>query len=420
MPGKSYDSAYSATFRCSGIGGPSGKLEDRLATGTSSGLLDSNDHAQSAFKHAILKNYLPPFLTMTAKTAPGRRAVVMDGFAGRGRFEDGSPGSAELIMQAAEELRRIRSVATFFTEKDRASFRSLKAVVGEYADRGLLTQAFHGSAEDHLSRVVDAACGVPLFLFLDPCGAMLPFAHIEEVLKVQRPHPKPQTEVLLNFSAEFTRRTTGQLAKGQVDAPGVRRMDITCGTEKWRKVALEAYQASPDGTFGQVADVIAERYARRLANATGMSYVTVPVRRRLQHLPVYHLVFLTRSSYGVWVFADALGRARKEWLKTVGRLDDSGPLIALPGFSKSDDMLQRIDGDRSRAQEIVEACLRDLMRPRPRPLKLVKYPWQVFGSAYGIATDETVAVAVGALEQRGEITVWRPSGRVRDWRIGPA
>ena len=67
-----------------------------MATGTSAGLLDSNDHAQSMFKHAIIKNYMPPFLAMTGSTSDRRRVVVMDGFAGRGRYADGSPGSAEI------------------------------------------------------------------------------------------------------------------------------------------------------------------------------------------------------------------------------------------------------------------------------------------------------------------------------------
>ena len=65
-----------------------------MATGTSAGLLDSSDHAQSVFKHAIIRQYMRPFLAMTGSTSEQGRVVVMDGFAGRGRYPDGAPASA--------------------------------------------------------------------------------------------------------------------------------------------------------------------------------------------------------------------------------------------------------------------------------------------------------------------------------------
>jgi three-Cys-motif partner protein len=104
-----------------------------MATGTSAGLLESSDRAQSVFKHAIIRQYMPPFLAMTGSTARDRRVVVMDGFAGRGRYPDGTPASAELIMQSVRGLQRSRTVATFFAESDPKQYRELAAVVGEYA-----------------------------------------------------------------------------------------------------------------------------------------------------------------------------------------------------------------------------------------------------------------------------------------------
>lgn len=93
-------------------------MEANLATGTAAGLLDSSDHAQSIFKHAIIRRYVLPFLAMTGSTSDEGRAVVMDGFAGRGRYADGTPGSAELIMQAVRGLHGSRTVAAFFAETE--------------------------------------------------------------------------------------------------------------------------------------------------------------------------------------------------------------------------------------------------------------------------------------------------------------
>jgi three-Cys-motif partner protein len=372
------------------------------------------------FKHAILRHYLSPFLAMTGSTSDGRRLVVMDGFAGRGRYSNGTPGSAELILQAVQKLRESRTVSTFFAETDPDNYRALAAVVNEYSANGLVATALPGPAELHLASVVSAARGIPLFLFLDPCGAMLPFTQLAEVLKTQRRGVRPQTELLLNFSAEFTRRTAGQLAKGQVEAAGVKRMDVTCGTTRWREAAMNAHRASADGTFELAAETVVRGYARQLAQAAGMFQVTVPVRRRLRLQPVYHLVFLTRSRYGIWVFADALGKARQEWLQATGKLDDdSGPQQALPGLSKEDDMQYLVDNEKLRAQEIIEANLRGLVHSGPARLRLVDNTSIVFGKAYGIATDATVLAAVRALEGRRELALLEAPRRLREWVVGP-
>jgi three-Cys-motif partner protein len=395
-------------------------LEGRaLASGTSGGLLDSNDHAQSIFKHALLKHYMQPFLAMTGSTSAGRRLVVMDGYAGRGRYADGSPGSAEFILRAVESLRESRTVATYFAETDLDNYRALESVVGEYVAKGLPATALHGSAEEHLSNVVAVAKGVPLFLFLDPCGAILPFSQLADVIQVQRVTERPSTELLLNFSAEFTRRTVGQLAKGQVDAGGVRRMDVTCGTTGWRDYAMNAHRAAQDMTFERAAEAVVDGYARKLGHAGKMLSITVPVRRQLRHQPVYHLVFLTRSVYGIWVFADALGKARKAWLDAVGRIGDSGPQLALPGMSKADDMRRLADDEEAEAQGVVEGNLRMLLSsPRSRPFKLVDRAADVFRGAYGIATEATVSRAVQALDMRHELITVAPHGRLRERVIG--
>lgn len=390
-----------------------------MAVGTRSGLLDSSDHAQSVLKLAIIKRYMPPFLAMTGSTSDQGRLVVMDGFAGRGRYNDGTPGSAELIMQAVQSLQGSRTVATYFAETNPGNYRNLQAVVSEYAGLGLLASALAGSADEQLDAVVGAAEGVPMFLLLDPCGALLPFSRLVRVFSSQRPAVRPPTEALLNFSADFTRRTAGQLAAGRTREAGVTRMDVTCGGPWWRDTAMEAYRASPVSNFETAAEAVVREYAGRLARAGRTLHVTVPVRRRLHHQPVYHLVFLTRSQYGIWVFADALGKARQDWLRSIGRLDDDADSQGtLPGMSRSDDMQQLIVGEKTRAQALIESNLRNLIRAGP--IKLVGQVKQVFGDAYGIATDSSVAAALKALEARRELVTVRPARRLRDRVVGPA
>lgn len=373
-----------------------------MATGTSGDLLDDrNKHAQSVFKHEILRRYIPLFIAMPGSTALDHRVVILDGFAGKGRYPDGSPASAELILQAIKDLQRSRRVTAYFTEKNRESFASLAQVVGEYRAAGLDVHALHGEVSDHLDKVVAAATGAPLLLFLDPCGAGLPFDRLREVLVGPRRERWPQTEVLLNFSADLSRRTGGLLNKDEFAEAAW--MDITCGGPWWRSTVKESLKTSSTRGFEPVAHAVANEYARRLAGATGCHPVVVPVRRRLHHQPIYHLIFLTRSPYGLWVFADAIGKARKVYLQHLGRLDDDD-LDAL--FTWEDGMSALMEGEHAKAVKVVTANIRRLLQERGgRPFRLVDQVTAVFGEAYGYATEAAVAAALRGLAGSGRVMV---------------
>ncbi|URN01238.1 three-Cys-motif partner protein TcmP [Actinomadura madurae] len=380
-----------------------------MATGTKSGLLEDGDrHAQSVFKHQVLRHYLKMFMAMTGSTAEGKRVVVLDGFAGRGRYVDGRPASGELILQAISDLKPSRQVAAFFVEKGRADYGVLADVVAEYAARGLDAQALPGLVEDHLDQVVAKAEGVPLFLFLDPCGAGVSYERLVELLTGPRARKRPQTEVLLNFSADMSRRIAGALARGRTDQ---RAMDTACGGEWWRRVAEQARQTSPDDTFEPVVHAVAAEYARRVGAACRMMPVTIPVYRKLGHQPIYHLVFFTRSQYGLWVFGDAVGAARKEWLRHQGRMRDAEAGQTL--WPHLQDMEERIEQEATRALDHATANLRRQLATG-RPFQLVHRPRELFGMGYGIATEATIIRAMRDLHDAGELEILSSGARPRD------
>ena len=78
----------------------------------------------STLKHALLQCYLPKFAGKTGSRAGS--LVYLDGYAGRGRYQDGSPASAELILKIAE-FQGLRGIAyrLFFYEPDQASYEVL-------------------------------------------------------------------------------------------------------------------------------------------------------------------------------------------------------------------------------------------------------------------------------------------------------
>ncbi|HET8681339.1 MAG TPA: hypothetical protein VFM54_05640 [Micromonosporaceae bacterium] len=147
--------------------------------------------------------------------------------------------------------------------------------------------------------------------------------------------------------------------------------------------------------------------------------MSVPVRRRVRNQPIYHLVFLSRRTHGIWVFADAVANARQGWMRALGPADDDRD-DAL--FSFDDTVDQQVSNEQRAAQEVVAANLRVLVAAGQR-VRLVDDPWSVFGDCYGVATESTVRKALRSLERTGELTVVGRAKQLREMIImgpGPA
>jgi len=127
-------------------------------------------------------------------------------------------------------------------------------------------------------------------------------------------------------------------------------------------------------------------------------------------------VFLTRSPYGLWVFADALGKARQAWLRVLGAVEDEEVRDVL--FTLTENMEWLIEAEEKRAQVAVANNLRALAG-RLSHFKLVDHALDVYGDAYGLATDSSVSDALQALKRSGEIIIHQNASRLRERVVGP-
>ena len=190
----------------------------------------------SVFKHTLLDKYVPQFAGMTGSRSADKRVVFLDGYAGRGRYEDGTPGSAERIMKIAQHQFANSNLAwtCFFVEQDVDSALALATVVSEYVANGVDARAHHGAVEEILEEVLAAADRLPLFLFLDPTGLGLPYDVLVRLLTEKRRDVWPPTEVLLNFSLEAVRRIGGHVGSPHGNERTMHRLDLS---GEWRLVA---------------------------------------------------------------------------------------------------------------------------------------------------------------------------------------
>lgn len=250
------------------------------------------------FKHTLLNKYLPKFGGKTGSRSG--RVVFLDGYAGRGRHADGSPGSAELMLKSAAGQAQVGiNWDCYFSEMDATSFASLTEVVAEYSDR-VRVDCRNTDVDLMLDDVLAAAQGFPLFLFLDPCGLGLPFSRLADALN-SRSRREP-TEVLLNLSMDAIRRIGGHLDSPRGSDKVVRSLDDALGGSWWQ---AERHLAG--------ADAVADGFARRLSQECHMIVQWMPVRRALHHKPLYYLVFGTRSMHGIYEMADAAALAGQAW-----------------------------------------------------------------------------------------------------------
>ncbi|MFF9244536.1 three-Cys-motif partner protein TcmP [Streptomyces sp. NPDC014776] len=372
-----------------------------MSTGTG-GAYWADKALPSVFKHELLKRYLPQFGGMTGTHSQDRRVVYLDGYAGEGRYESGEPASAEIALRVASHFRDKRDLTLecFFAEPQPKSFERLQAVVEQYLAGGVLAHSHRGEVDGVLDSVVLRAASEPLFLFLDPCGLALPQDRLVDVLARQRPHRWPPTELLMNFSMMAVWRLGGHVRSPKGNERSLQRFDEVCGGTWWREYFADATAASAhDGAAEDAIEAVAAEYARRLARRTDMQVQSVPVSRAPHKRAVYRLVFATRSPYGLWVFGDAVARARTEWWKTLELQEehnDPNTLFSTVSMLRPDPTVVEQE-----AVPVMAGNLEALLRAG-RPIRLVERTLELFGSYFGQVTEPAARKAVKYLHQQGK------------------
>lgn len=380
-----------------------------MSKGSGAGFFEQRK-APAVLKHVLLEQYVAPMLGMTGSTSANGRVVYLDGYAGAGRYEDGTPGSPMLAMQIAKKQLPSRILDCVFIEKERTSYRLLQQVTDEYRAQGVRCAALSGTVEDHIFDTIRQATGAPMFMFLDPFGVPLPYPILQAAMTGERSAVKPATEVLLNLSDKSIRHIAGQLRPDAKDRSALPTLDLALGSW-WRETFQSTCQATGN-TEAAVQAVVAE-YARRLGRDTNSTVISVPVHTRKKHLPLYHLVFTTRTKFGVWVFVDALAQAQNAW-REVQFQDESDDDQDFMLF-KTDDILTD-DEERLKREGVaaIEQNLLALMQ-RHSTFRLLDHTRDIYGPQWlGVARETWIRQAIKNLHARGLTPSTGVGPKIRD------
>lgn len=286
----------------------------------------------AVFKHAILERYLPMFVWKTGSTSWQGRVAYVDGFAGPGLYEDGSPGSPAVAVDSARAITGkdgSERVDGYLVEENPDSCAALRAYL---KSEGLSSwRVYEGDVEEHLPTILEAlpsdqAC----FMFLDPFGLGVPRSMLSQIMSRSGRFASgfrsggAATEVLLNFSLSGLRRNAGHLtsegtspAYVKARAKILERLDSTLGGDWWRDI----WRSEPTGDRERR---ILRRYVESFTTR-GWSGLTIPVADRWEGPPAYLLILLTQHPDGMWLFHEAVSNAMEVYREHCG--GDDGTLF---------------------------------------------------------------------------------------------
>ncbi len=274
----------------------------------------------SKLKDQILDHYLAPYLAKI--TTSGRPTRIADCFAGKGRFDDGQPGSPIIIAKHVDAM-RARSpapdVKAIFIEQKYAA--ELRANLAAASNCQVIEGDYEQFVLGFLSGRVDRDRNY--FFYVDPYGIKsLNFSHFARLKAVGF----QSLEILINLN------TTGFLREGcrllkltrkipewaddlDFDTDGKNtpvRMDEVADGNYWQTILADFQTRTID--FHQAEEQFIAGYIERLG--THFKYVVnIPIKERSHHMPKYRLVFATDYHDGLFLMVNEMNAAWRKLLE---------------------------------------------------------------------------------------------------------
>lgn len=279
--------------------------------------------AHTKAKHEILHRYLGAWFPKMASHKG--RIIFLDGFAGRGKYNDGSEGSPIIALRRLMEHRARVNLDScefvfVFNERDPDNANSLRAVIDTYKathapfPANVKTIIAEGSFEETVSEILDDLESqgkqiAPTLAFVDPFG----YTGLS-IDVIARLCASSGSEVLVNFMVGHVMRF--------VERDG-------------QEAAIESlFGLTPDelmrgyGTDQKRVEFIRDRYTAQLKSVANFPYVINFEMKLHNGNTTYFLVFGTRHPSGVKSMKEAMWKADPEKGSTFSdRLDGTDVLF---------------------------------------------------------------------------------------------
>ena len=262
----------------------------------------------SIVKDELFGRYFKPYVSKIVHTK--RPLVYVDCFAGKGKFEDGNPGSPLIALNILEQCKassKIKDprIETVFIELNHSD--ELRENLKYYPD----VKIFSGAYEEKIEYALKDKENCNIFLYLDPYGIkglryslfesfsnekfnsiellinMNSFGFMREACRSMGV-AFPETEVFEDLvEYEPTMMDTSQKS--------IIEINEIAGGDYWQPIVISLKQGKIDGYEAEAK--FAEKYCQRLSE--NYTYVlNMPVRIKRGHRPKYRLIHATNHPSG--------------------------------------------------------------------------------------------------------------------------
>lgn len=258
----------------------------------------------SIYKDRLLEKYLPLYLSKILST--GRDTLFIDGFAGKGKFDDGTDGSPIIIRdkieQAHESTRYPNKVIPIFIEYNRKYASCLEQAL----DRDwcyVLNKDYKEEALSILSR--DKNKSKNIFMYVDPFG----IKHLRYNVFSELASNPNSVELLLNLNSFGFIREGCRLLGAEVDedlgsfeendddtfANSVENMNAIANGTYWQDIINQKKEGVISGRKAE--ELFVQQYMNVLSK--DFEYVfEFAVKTGDCKIPKYRMIFATRHIHG--------------------------------------------------------------------------------------------------------------------------
>jgi three-Cys-motif partner protein len=259
----------------------------------------------STVKDKIVGDYIACYLKTVHNLR--RPILIVDCFAGPGRFGDDTPGSPLIICNAINQWSRGRTeMSCLFADTRLGHRKALASNLAEYIRLGMSEPPYEQSALA-IRRALELGAGSTVFFYLDPYG--IKDLEFDTVRQIYARDPKCSTEVLINFNFRAFMRMSGNWSYGdsandisrKVKEGKIDTVNEVMGGDYWHDIIT-------DPKLDKIGreDAVVDAYLALVKKFFTFAYA-IPVKERkedeigvpVDELARYHLIFGTRSPRAV-------------------------------------------------------------------------------------------------------------------------
>jgi three-Cys-motif partner protein len=249
-------------------------------------------------KLAIISAYLEGFVKILGSSTNHSCVYFVDGFAGKGTYDDMSKGSPILAAELAQkylDLNKKYKLNCINVESDEENFRNLEIATNQYQN---IVENLKGTFSTNISSILNSIGNCPAFFFIDPFGVS--GADWIDMLKII--HRQAPTDLWLRFDHKTVRRLSGFFESGSRGANSkVQRLLKLYGVQRVDNLFQRLDGNTREERIENAVNYYIERLEIEYQNGKNFGYSAAFPIISLEGQNKYYLVFAAAHSKAVFL-----------------------------------------------------------------------------------------------------------------------